>query len=143
MSNMTPQPNILGHFSIGVRDCDVSETFYTSVLAPLGLHLVYKSKPGDSPRTLGYGPDEDHELVNVFEYHHEAHAPGVGFHFAFNARSRSAVDEFHATGIENGGKSNGAPGLRKWYGPTYYAAFLIDPDGWRLEAVCQHEVSSS
>ncbi len=135
---MASSPHVLGHISIGVRDYDAAESFYTAVLAPLGLHLVYKSKPGSSsPRTLGYGPDEEHEIVNIFEYGDEAHAPGRGFHVAFNAPTRAAVEEFHAAAVRSGGKTNGAPGVREWYGPTYFAAFVFDPDGWRLEAVCK------
>jgi catechol 2,3-dioxygenase-like lactoylglutathione lyase family enzyme len=134
---MSTLPRILGHISIGVRDCDVSEAFYTAVLAPLGLHLVYKSKAERTPRTLGYGPDEDHEYVNIFEYGDEAHPPGPGCHLAFNAPSREAVEEFHAAGVRSGGASNGEPGLRQHYGPNYFAAFVVDPDGWRLEAVCK------
>jgi predicted lactoylglutathione lyase len=61
----------------------------------------------------------------------------VGTHFAFNAPSRACVDEFFMVGISNGGKSNGEPGIRKNYGESYYAAFLVDPDGFRLEAVFQ------
>jgi catechol 2,3-dioxygenase-like lactoylglutathione lyase family enzyme len=130
----------LGHISIGVRDYDVSKVFYAAVLAPLGLHLVYDSHvqaPGKSPRTLGFGPDADHEMVNIFEYGDEAHAPGAGSHIAFNAPTRTAVEEFHAAALRHGGQSNGNPGLRANYGPNYFAAFVIDPDGWRLEAVCK------
>jgi catechol 2,3-dioxygenase-like lactoylglutathione lyase family enzyme len=62
-------------------------------------------------------------------------APGPGFHVAFAAPSRAAVARFHAAALENGGQDNGAPGLRPQYGENYYAAFVIDPDGYRVEAV--------
>ncbi|SPN99112.1 uncharacterized protein DNG_02147 [Cephalotrichum gorgonifer] len=134
---MPEHHQILGHISIGVRSIAQGKSFYTAVLAPLGLHLVYESPPGHSVATLGYGPDTSHEVVNIFEYGDAASPPGRGSHVAFNAPSREAVEEFHTAGVESGGASNGLPGLRENYGPTYFAAFLVDPDGWRLEAVCK------
>jgi len=62
-------------------------------------------------------------------------APGEGFHLAFTASDRAAVDAFHAAALRHGGADNGPPGLRPHYGPGYYAAFVIDPDGYRIEAV--------
>ena len=59
-----------------------------------------------------------------------------GLHFCFVARDRKAVDAFHAAALRNGGKDNGKPGVRSDYSPTYYAAFVIDPDGYRIEAYC-------
>jgi catechol 2,3-dioxygenase-like lactoylglutathione lyase family enzyme len=140
---MAHHPRPIGHFSIGVLNLEVSKIFYDAVLTALGLRLVYESTPPDGgrpahkPRTLGYGPDEDHEWVNIFEYGEEAHAPGRGSHIAFNALTRKAVDEFHAAALRGGGTCNGKPGVRTHYGPDYYAAFVIDPDGWRLEVVCK------
>jgi catechol 2,3-dioxygenase-like lactoylglutathione lyase family enzyme len=137
---MATHPRPIGHLSIGVRQYDTAKTFYAAVLAPLGLHLVYDSWAQDTakvPRTLGFGPDADHEMVNLFERGDDAHAPGAGSHIAFNAATRAAVDEFHAAALLHGGQSNGEPGVRVRYGPNYYAAFVIDPDGWRLEAVCK------
>lgn len=137
--------NPLGHISIGVRSYEVSKAFYTAVLAPLGLKLVYDSEvsaPGKNKvRTLGYGPDEDHELLNIFEFGDDAAPPGPGFHLAFNAPTRTAVVEFHASAVQSGGTDNGLPGMRKHYGERYFAAFVVDPDGWRLEAVCKEPES--
>jgi catechol 2,3-dioxygenase-like lactoylglutathione lyase family enzyme len=59
-----------------------------------------------------------------------------GLHFCFTAPTRAAVDAFHAIALQNGGRDNGQPGLRPEYTPTYYAGFIIDPDGYRIEAVC-------
>jgi catechol 2,3-dioxygenase-like lactoylglutathione lyase family enzyme len=59
-----------------------------------------------------------------------------GLHFCFQAKSRAAVDAFHAAALKAGGKDNGQPGVRKDYSPSYYAAFVIDPDGYRIEAYC-------
>ncbi|OCK73752.1 hypothetical protein K432DRAFT_262177, partial [Lepidopterella palustris CBS 459.81] len=86
-------------------------------------------------KVLGYGLNAGHEALNIFEHGVEAQAPGAGTHFAFNAPSREAVDEFFEAGICNGGKSNEKPGIREAYGRNYYAAFLVDPDGYRLEGV--------
>ncbi|KAK3349890.1 Glyoxalase/Bleomycin resistance protein/Dihydroxybiphenyl dioxygenase [Lasiosphaeria hispida] len=146
-------PNPLGHLSIGVRDYAASKAFYSAILSPLGLVLVYDSedsaKGGQAPtssdphknmkriRTLGFGPDPQHELLNIFEFGPDAAAPGAGFHLAFNAPTRDAVVEFHAMGVGFGGADNGLPGVRRHYGEDYFAAFVVDPDGWRLEAVCK------
>ncbi|KAK0707391.1 Glyoxalase/Bleomycin resistance protein/Dihydroxybiphenyl dioxygenase [Lasiosphaeris hirsuta] len=147
-------PNPLGHLSIGVRDYAVSKAFYSAILAALGLSLVYDSedpaKGGQTPssssgptpkkktRTLGFGPDPQHELLNLFEFGPDAApAPGPGFHLAFNAPTRDAVVEFHAMAVGFGGADNGLPGVRRHYGEDYFAAFVVDPDGWRLEAVCK------
>ncbi|KOC10966.1 hypothetical protein AFLA70_677g000281 [Aspergillus flavus AF70] len=136
-----PQDNFpLSHISIGVRNFEISRKFYSATLSPLGLRLVYErrtSPSGSEPRTLGYGPDEDNEIVNIFEHGDEAHSPGRGCHIAFNASSRNIVVAFYEAAIANGGICNGKPGLREHYGQTYFAAFVIDPDGWRLEAVCK------
>lgn len=126
--------SILGHVSFGVRSYETSKNFYTAILEPLGVSLVFDNA---DRKILGYGLDKDHEVVNVFERGEAAHAPGLGTHLAFNAPSRQGVDEFFEAGICHGGKSNGEPGIRENYGENYYAAFLIDPDGFRLEAVFQ------
>lgn len=138
---MTTHHNPLGHISLGVRDYAVSKAFYTAILAPLGLKLVYDSEsptPGTKKvRTLGYGPDEQHELINIFEFGEDAAPPGPGFHLALDAPTREAVVEFHAAAMAAGGSDNGLPGVRKHYGESYFAAFVVDPDGWRLEVVCK------
>lgn len=137
-----PHPQPLGHISIGVRNYAASKNFYTAALAPLGLRLVYDSEEArpagkDRPKTLGYGVDPEDELINIFEHGESARAPGHGCHIAFNAASRQAVSDFHAAAVQHGGECNGAPGLRAHYGDNYFAAFVICPDGWRLEAVCK------
>lgn len=130
----------LGHVSFGVKSYEVSKKFYTVVLKPLGVDLVC-----DNPyrKILGYGFDADHAVINIFERGKEAHAPGQGTHFAFNPPSRNAVQEFWDTGIRNGGRNDGEPGLRENYGKDYYTAFIFDPDGFKLEAVCREFVNES
>jgi len=122
--------NLLHHISFGVTDLKVMATFYDAALAPLGQVRVW-----DGPRSVGYGlPGQgDKLLLNLID--DGAHAPGPGFHLAFSANSRDAVDQFHAAALAHGGTDNGAPGPRPHYGPNYYAAFVIDPEGCRVEAV--------
>jgi catechol 2,3-dioxygenase-like lactoylglutathione lyase family enzyme len=136
---LTPHARPLGHISIGVQSYDISKTFYSAVLGTLGLKLVFDrgAVTAGKPRTLGYGLTEHAEIINIFEYGSEARVPGRGCHIAFNAPTRQAVIDFHEAAVSHGGASDGAPGLRPHYGENYFAAFVICPDGWRLEAVCQ------
>jgi catechol 2,3-dioxygenase-like lactoylglutathione lyase family enzyme len=116
------------HIGLQVRDLAASVRFYEAVLAPLG--GVITSRDAAS---AGFGPSKE---VSVLWLHlNPAKAKG-GTHVAFQAKDRAAVDRFHRTGLEAGGRDNGAPGVRSDYGPNYYAAFLLDPDGHNVEAVC-------
>jgi catechol 2,3-dioxygenase-like lactoylglutathione lyase family enzyme len=121
--------SLLHHVSLGVRDLALSGAFYDAALAALGYRRVFS---GDA--AIGYGlvDDQDWLLLNLEA---DPAPPGAGFHLAFSAPSRAAVDAFHANALRVGGADNGAPGLRPEYGPDYYAAFLVDPDGHRIEAV--------
>eukprot|EP00300_Choanocystis_sp_HF-7_P035004 c48186_g1_i1.p3 GENE.c48186_g1_i1~~c48186_g1_i1.p3 ORF type:complete len:131 (+),score=16.89 c48186_g1_i1:48-440(+) len=121
---------LLHHISMGVTDLKGMAAFYDAALAPLGQVRVW-----DSPRSVGYGlPGQgDKLLLNLID--DGARAPGPGFHLAFSAASREAVDKFHAAALAHGGTDNGAPGLRPHYGEHYYAAFVVDPEGCRIEAV--------
>jgi catechol 2,3-dioxygenase-like lactoylglutathione lyase family enzyme len=121
---------LLHHISFGVSDLETMSAFYDAVLAPLGQVRVW-----NGPRSAGYGfPGQgDKLLLNLRE--DGVHPPGSGFHLAFGAASREAVDRFHAAALAHGGTDNGAPGVREHYGPNYYAAFVIDPEGGRIEAV--------
>ena len=115
------------HIGLKVKNMEAGVRFYTAALAPLG-HV-----PGSSSEEYaGFGP-KDAPVLWLHAYKGE---PGPGTHIAFTAASRAAVDGFHAAGLNAGGKSNGGPGVRKEYSPNYYAAFLIDPDGNNVEAVC-------
>ncbi|HKN00424.1 MAG TPA: VOC family protein [Candidatus Binataceae bacterium] len=124
---------MLGHLSLGVNDLSKSAAFYDAILAPLGYVRVWST----GSVAIGYGEAGKGDKLALFARPNQAIAPGPGFHLAFNAPNRSAVDAFHAAAIANGGTDNGAPGLRPHYGPNYYAAFVIDPDGYKLEAVHQ------
>jgi len=123
---------MLGHLSFGVSDLERAVAFYDAALAPLGLTRVWTKSDA-----AGYGPPGRGDLLALKKRSVAATPPGPGFHLAFNATSHAAVDAFHSAALGAGGIDNGAPGLRPHYGPTYYAAFVIDPDGYPIEAVCQ------
>ena len=125
---------MIDHLSLGVSDLARSGTFYDALLAPLGYVRLFANERG-----IGYGPpgarDEGFAILAAGA---QAKPLGQGWHLAFAAPDRQAVDSFHAIALQNGAIDEGGPGLRPKYGPGYYAAFVLDPDGHRLEAVC-HE----
>ena len=121
------------HVSLGVRDIARSRRFYDAALGPLGFTAL---SVGDD--SLGYGKDSIALWLSA-SASPVAADPRSGLHFCFTAPSRAAVGEFHRAGLAAGGSDNGAPGLRAVYGPTYYAAYLVDPDGYRLEALFDGE----
>ncbi|HVP30898.1 MAG TPA: VOC family protein [Myxococcota bacterium] len=115
------------HVGLKVKDLDASVRFYTAALASLGHVLCSRFESG-----AGFGPPGEPALwLSLAEG-----SVADGTHVAFRASDRAAVDRFHTGGLGAGGRDHGAPGLRVDYGPTYYAAFLIDPDGHNVEAVC-------
>lgn len=123
---------MLGHLSFGVEDLARAAAFYDAVMAPIGWVRVW-----NSPKGVGYGAPGQGDKLTLFPRPGEVVAPGAGFHLAFDAPDRAAVDAFHAAAMAHGGRDLGAPGLRTHYGPTYYAAFVQDPDGYKIEAVHQ------
>jgi catechol 2,3-dioxygenase-like lactoylglutathione lyase family enzyme len=123
---------MLGHLSFGVADLARAVAFYDAAMAPLGFVRVW-----NSPGQAGYGLPGGGDKLALKAQSGPVTPPGPGFHLAFDAKTREAVDAFHAAAIANGGTDEGPPGLRPHYGPTYYAAFVRDPDGHKLEAVCQ------
>ncbi len=121
---------MIAHLSIGVRDLERSKGFYDSALAPLGYRCL---RPGRTVLGYGYGSDN----IAFWIVSAERPVPAdekSGLHICFVAPSAQAVDAFHAAALRAGGQDNGAPGPRPIYGPDYYAAFIIDPDGYRIEA---------
>ena len=118
------------HVSIGVRDIGRSKAFYDAALKPIG-HACLSA--GDT--SLGYGKDSVALWIGPSESPVKPD-PNSGLHFCFTAPSRKSVDAFHKAALAAGGRDNGKPGLRKDYGANYYAAFVTDPDGYRLEAYC-------
>ena len=121
---------MLDHVSIGVRDLARARRFYDAALKPMGY-----SRLSTSDGALGYG-GESAGLWLLATERPVATDEKSGLHLCFAAPTRAAVDAFHAAALSAGGKDNGKPGLRADYGPNYYAAFAVDPDGYRLEAYC-------
>jgi catechol 2,3-dioxygenase-like lactoylglutathione lyase family enzyme len=121
---------MINHVSIGVRDIARAKRFYDAALKPLGYTCLSQ---GDA--SLGYGNGSVALWISVAEHPVPADATS-GLHFCFDAATRQSVDDFHKAALAAGGRDNGKPGLRADYDPTYYAGFVIDPDGYRLEAYC-------
>jgi catechol 2,3-dioxygenase-like lactoylglutathione lyase family enzyme len=120
---------MIDHISVAVRDLERSARFYEAALAPLGLvRLVTR------PATVGFGKAYPEFWINL----RTRMAPveeGSGVHICLRAKSTAEVDAFHAAALNAGGRSDGAPGLRPHDRVRYYAAFIVDPDGNRIEAV--------
>lgn len=118
------------HVAISTADYRTSLAFYEKALARLGIKVLMKFE-GDEGNTSGLGSE------NPFLWIGDGGKLTEGrLHLAFSAPNRAAVDAFYAAAIAAGGKDNGGPGLRAHYHPTYYAAFVHDPDGHNIEAVC-------
>jgi catechol 2,3-dioxygenase-like lactoylglutathione lyase family enzyme len=123
---------MIDHIGVDVTDIAKSRAFYEAALKPLGYRVI---------QALGPDQGADHPIV-MFGVEApdfviaEDKAPGPGNHIAFHAETRAAVDAFHEAALAAGGRDNGPPGLRPNYSPTYYAAFVYDPDGFNIEAVC-------
>jgi catechol 2,3-dioxygenase-like lactoylglutathione lyase family enzyme len=126
---------MLHHISIGAQDIERAARFYDAVLQPLGYVRVWTDlRPGEDEQAVGYGLPGGGDKLAVKQV--EQAIPFIpGFHVAFSAPSRSAVSSFHAAALAAGGRDNGAPGLRPDYGVDYFAAFVFDPEGHRIEAV--------
>ena len=124
--------HMLSHLSFGVADLDRAASFYDGVLGALGYVRVWSNADG-----VGYGLAGGNDRLALFPVSGDCVPPGPGFHLAFEAPDRNAVDRFHAAALRLGGRDDGAPGLRPQYGPSYYAAFVVDPDGHKIEAVHQ------
>ena len=125
----TPSP-LVSHVSVGVSDLDRAGAFYDAVLAVLGARRVM-----DHPFGIGYGRAFPTFWASKPHDGREA-AVGNGVHVCFNADDPAMVQAFHAAGLAAGGADDGEPGPRPDYAPGYYAAFLRDPDGNKVEALC-------
>ncbi len=128
--------SILAHVSLGVRDIEESVKFYDAVLACLGIYRCHEI-PGVA---IAYGQGCEFWIGIPLNNESEPTA-GNGVHIAFNANSKEAVDNFYRVALEQGGCSYGKPGLRPEYSKTYYAAFIKDRDGNKIEAVFNHDES--
>ena len=123
---------MIDHLGITVSDFDASKTFYDKALAPLGASLIMMvpAEYTGGVKVGGYGREKPDFWL------HEGKDAGPGRHYAFTARSRAEVDAFYKAAMAAGGRDNGAPGLRPHYHANYYGAFVFDPDGNNIEAVC-------
>ncbi|WP_296228989.1 VOC family protein [Ralstonia sp. UBA689] len=131
---------LLDHVSISVPDIETARPFYDAIMTALGARKVY-----DRPNALGYGERcsaEDTAFTFLAVYLDPAEVGNNKRHWCFKAPSREHVDAFFQAGLSAGGRSDGDPGLRPHYHPDYYAVFLVDPAGNRVEAVC-HGVPSA
>lgn len=129
---------MIDHLGFDCSDFPRSRVFYERALAPLGLGIVMEMSAEQSGgyAGCGFGQDGKTELwIGSNTGPGSQPVPG-SLHVAFTAPDRHAVDAFHAAALSAGGRDNGAPGLRRHYHPHYYAAFVLDPDGHNIEAVC-------
>lgn len=126
---------VLDHIEFAVADAEQSRRFYEGALRPLGMTVVVRVGPERS-RTGGtrYGLGRGGYPRIWF---HDGEAPSTPIHLALATNDRDGVNAFHRAALAAGGTDNGAPGIRKRYHPNYYAAFVLDPDGNNIEAVCQ------
>jgi catechol 2,3-dioxygenase-like lactoylglutathione lyase family enzyme len=129
---------VLDHLDFAVSDFARSRAFYVRLLAPLGILPLIDIRRADGREGTGFGIDP------IPRFWIGKGEPVAGrLHVAFVASTREAVAAFHAAGLAAGGKDHGAPGLREQYGAHYYAAYVIDPDGHVVEAVCRVKATQS
>jgi catechol 2,3-dioxygenase-like lactoylglutathione lyase family enzyme len=125
---------MIDHVGFAVTDAERSKRYYQQALAPLGIALIMtvgpdKTESGGTAHGFGSGG-------KPYFWFGDNERPGEGTHVAFAVESRAMVDAFYAAAIAAGGRDNGAPGIRARYHPNYYGAFVLDPDGINVEAVC-------
>jgi catechol 2,3-dioxygenase-like lactoylglutathione lyase family enzyme len=127
----------IDHVSIGVSNADRAKRFYDPVLAALGMHPVMPIEVHGRLVGVGYGDNPQKPTFWIqLPVNQQPASSGNGVHICFSARDRAAVDAFYIAAIEQGGVEDGSPGLREEYHPNYYAAFVRDPDGNKIEAAC-------
>jgi catechol 2,3-dioxygenase-like lactoylglutathione lyase family enzyme len=133
VKNATKEKIMLDHIGLSVSDVERSKAFYEAALKPLGataMMVVTEEMTGGHGSHVGFGKDQPQFWISTGKHH----SPGV--HVAFAADNRQLVDDFYRAAIAAGGKDNGKPGLRPHYHENYYGAFVLDPDGHNIEAVC-------
>ncbi len=116
---------MIDHIGIRVSDYELSKRFYASALAPLGYSLMMEGESG-----AGFHKE------SIPDFWIKSGVPAPSVHVAFSSPDRAVVDAFYRAAIAAGGTDNGAPGLRLHYHTSYYGAFVLDPDGYNIEAVC-------
>lgn len=127
---------MLDHIGLEVSDFGRSKAFYEAALEPLGIRLLMEFE-----RNAGFGKETEYGPKPFFWVDAHDRPAAAGTHVAFGVRSPEQVDAFHAAALAAGATDNGAPGLRPQYHPGYYGAFVFDPDGNNIEAVCHRAPS--
>jgi catechol 2,3-dioxygenase-like lactoylglutathione lyase family enzyme len=123
---------VIDHLTVGVSDLEASRSFYARALEPLGFSEI--GAWSDAKREIAFGLEEANDFGLSDRYE-----PGGQLHIAFAADTREQVDAFHEAALAAGGHDNGAPGPRPEYSENYYGAFVLDPDGHNVEAVCHED----
>lgn len=122
---------MIDHVEIAVSDYNRAKKFYEQALAPLGCGFVMEYTAQNGQRSAGFGRER-----RPYFWIGDSRRPKSPVHIAFAAKNRAEVNAFHRAAVAAGGTDNGAPGLRPQYHPNYYGAFVLDPDGHNIEAVC-------
>lgn len=122
---------MIDHLGITVSEYDISKQFYLKALAPLGYELLMEVQG-----FAGFGIASDNGPLATFWIHQGDVPPKGSIHYAIRVDSRDQVDAFFEAALSAGGEDNGKPGVREMYHPNYYGAFILDPDGYNIEAVC-------
>jgi catechol 2,3-dioxygenase-like lactoylglutathione lyase family enzyme len=126
---------MFSHITLGTNDYPRAEAFYDAVMGALGHRVLFKMGG-----TAAYGAPTGPKVFIVSPFNGAPAAPGNGVHAAFIADDRATVDRFHAAALAHGGTDEGAPGPRPHYHPNYYGAYVRDPDGNKIQAVCHRKV---
>jgi catechol 2,3-dioxygenase-like lactoylglutathione lyase family enzyme len=125
---------VIAHVGIHVSDIERSKKFYSEALEPIGYQMIreYGVMPNRPAASAGFG---DSPRADLWIYQGKPNPAST--HIAFHVDKRQLVDAFYQAAIAAGGKDNGKPGLRPQYNPNYYGGFVLDPDGYNIEAVCR------
>jgi catechol 2,3-dioxygenase-like lactoylglutathione lyase family enzyme len=125
---------MIAHIGIVVSDIEASKKFYAAALQPIGYQMIraYGVTPTRPAASAGFGVPPRADL-----WLYQGDPGKVTTHIAFETASRKQVDDFYAAAIAAGAKDNGKPGLRPQYSANYYGAFVLDPDGYNVEATCR------
>jgi catechol 2,3-dioxygenase-like lactoylglutathione lyase family enzyme len=125
---------VIAHVGIQVSDIERSKKFYSEALKPIGYQMIreYGATPSRPRASAGFG---ESSRADLWIYQGEPEAAST--HIAFQVSRRALVDAFYQAAIAAGGKDNGRPGLRPQYSPNYYGGFVLDPDGYNIEALCR------
>jgi catechol 2,3-dioxygenase-like lactoylglutathione lyase family enzyme len=125
---------VFSHVTFGSNDLARSRRFYDAVMKVLGHKLLF-----EGPQVFCYGEATGPKLFILPPFDGKEARPGNGAHAAFKVESRAQVDAFHAAALAHGGSDEGKPGLRPHYHPNYYGAYVRDPDGNKIQAVCHRK----